>query len=87
MRGEIYCIDDSELHFRELIEAKNTPVRIMYAYRYQRKDKKLIFCFDNTEHFPNFPHHKHLPNQIIAIDGEPPDLEEVLKKIANMITY
>ena len=90
VRGEIYCIDDSELHFRELIEVKNTPIRIMYAYHYQGKDKKPIFRFDNTEHFPNlpnFPHHKHSSNQVIAIEGEPPDLEEVLNKIANMITY
>ena len=88
VRGEIYCIDDSELHFRELIETKNTPVRVMYAYHYQGENKKLIFRFDNAEHFPNlpnFPHHKHLPNQVVAIEGEPPVLEEVLNQIADII--
>lgn len=88
VRGEIYCIDGSELHFRELVQIKDTPARIMYAYHYQGKDKKLIFRFDNTEHFPdlsNFPHHKHLPDQVLAIQGEPPDLEEVLNQMAKII--
>lgn len=88
IRGEIYCVDGSELHFRELVDVKTSPLRIMYAYHYQGENKKLIFRFDNTEHFPklpNFPHHKHTENEVIAIEGELPDLKMVLAKIADFI--
>lgn len=37
--------------------------------------------YDSTPHFPNlssFPHHKHLPNDVIAVDK--PELVEVLRE-------
>ncbi len=53
-----------------------------YRYHYQNAQNQLIFRYDNTPHFPDlpsFPHHKHLPNQVIA--SEKPDLLHVLQEV------
>ena len=47
----------------------NTLVWVDYRYHYQNAKNQLIFRYDNTPHFPDlpsFPHHKHLPTQVIA---------------------
>jgi len=46
----------------------------------------LIFRYDSTPHFPNlpnFPHHKHLPDDIIA--SEKPEITQVLKEATKSI--
>jgi hypothetical protein len=53
-----------------------------YRYHYQNAGNQLIFRYDNTPHFPNlpsFPHHKHLPNKVIA--SEKPDLLQILQEV------
>jgi Family of unknown function (DUF6516) len=42
---------------------------IDYRYHFQDAQNNLIFRYDSTPHFPelhSFPHHKHLPDQVIA---------------------
>lgn len=53
------------------------------AYRYHCQDPKnrLIFRYDNAPHFPNlktFPHHKHLPNDVIPVTK--PLITEVIEE-------
>ncbi len=90
IHGEIYCVDGSELHFRELVDMKKSPIRVMYSYHYQGKNKKMIFRFDNAEHFPklpNFPHHKHIEDgKVVALEESLPDLGKALTEIADLIS-
>jgi hypothetical protein len=42
---------------------------------------RLIFRYDSTPHFPDlvsFPHHKHMPDDVI--DSDRPDIELVVKE-------
>jgi len=42
-----------------------------YRYHCQDAQNRLIFRYDNTPHFPDlpsFPHHKHLPDHVIATE-------------------
>ena len=57
----------------------NKLVPLDYRYHCQDEQNRLIFRYDSTPHFPdlpNFPHHKHLPDNIIASDQ--PDIEQVV---------
>jgi len=52
-----------------------------YRYHFQDRQNNLIFRYDSTPHFPDlpsFPHHKHLPDRVIAC--EKPHLVTVLKE-------
>ena len=55
VRGDVYFTDDSRLHFRELVDTHQLPVRDMYAYHYQSADGGLLFRYDNTPHYPDLP--------------------------------
>ena len=87
--GDIYFVDGSLLHFRELVNLQLTDERVMYAYHYQGKAQRLIFRYDNTAHFPNLlnaPHHKHIgEEQVIGVEGEIPNLGEILREIEALI--
>ena len=40
-----------------------------YRFHFQDEDNRLIFRYDSTPHFPelpSFPHHKHLPDDVIS---------------------
>jgi hypothetical protein len=40
-----------------------------YRYHCQDEQNNLVFRYDSTPHFPDlpsFPHHKHLPNEVVA---------------------
>ncbi|BAZ31218.1 hypothetical protein NIES4074_36900 [Cylindrospermum sp. NIES-4074] len=53
-----------------------------YRYHFQNEQNHLIFRYDSTPHFPNlpnFPHHKHLPDEVIA--SEKPEIAQVLKEV------
>ena len=70
-------------HLLEINEAvvivNGKLVPLDYRYHCQNEQNQLIFRYDNTPHFPDlpsFPHHKHLPNQVIASDQ--PDIEQVV---------
>ncbi|MBE9174410.1 hypothetical protein IQ225_02110 [Synechocystis salina LEGE 06155] len=56
-----------------------------YRYHFQNEDNNLIFRYDSTPHFPalpTFPHHKHLPNEVIAC--EMPDLIQVINEAVSI---
>jgi hypothetical protein len=59
--------------------------QIDYRYHFQNEENKLVFRYDSTPHFPDiftFPHHKHLPESVVAADK--PDIFRVL---AEAITH
>ena len=88
IRGEIYFMDGSFLHVRELVDLGRTPPLIKYVYRYQRAMGELVFRYDNAPHFPNiatFPHHKHIENESKVTETNPPDLAMVLNELENLL--
>lgn len=54
---------------------------VLAAYL-DRVEHTILQCrYDSTPHFPdlpNFPHHKHLPNDVITSDQ--PDIEQVVQE-------
>lgn len=57
-----------------------------YRYHFQNEKNELIFRYDSTPHFPDlpsFPHHKHLPDTVIATDK--PDLAQVLHEASDLV--
>jgi len=57
-----------------------------YRYHFQDEYNSLIFRYDSTAHFPNlpnFPHHKHLPNDVIA--SEKPEITQVLQEATEIL--
>jgi len=88
VRGDIYFLDDSLLHFREFVNTQTGAERFMYVYHYQRSDRSLVFRYDNTTHFPDlpdFPHHKHTADESNVTSATLPDLSAVLKEIESLI--
>lgn len=87
-RGDIYFIDNSRLHFRELFVGEKEPFKLAYTYHYQRADETMIFRYDNTRHFPRLPtapHHKHVTDtEVVATP--PPEFETVLREIESLIS-
>ena len=87
IRADLYFIDNSLLHFRELWIGQGRRQKKTYTYHYQRADGTLVFRYDNAPHYPDLPsapHHKHIgENDILA--AEMPDLFQVLKEIENII--
>ncbi|PSB17381.1 hypothetical protein C7B61_07195 [filamentous cyanobacterium CCP1] len=60
--------------------------RIDYRYHFQGEKNELIFRYDSTPHFPNlpsFPHHKHLPNAVIAANQ--PNIAQVLQEASEIV--
>ncbi|EAZ93584.1 toxin TumE [Crocosphaera chwakensis] len=68
------------LEINEAIIIKDNQVKFLdYRYHFQDEENKLVFRYDSTPHFPNlstFPHHKHLPNEVIS--SQKPDIIQVL---------
>jgi hypothetical protein len=63
------------------VVVEDSLVPLDYRYHCQDSHNQLIFRYDSTPHFPglaNFPHHKHLPNDVIAC--EKPDVEQVMQE-------
>jgi len=84
LRGQIYFIDGSVLHFREFVAIEEQIDRYKYAYHYQTADGSLVFRYDRTPHFPqlaNFPHHKHIGEETDVIPADAPDLFRVVQEI------
>lgn len=87
IRGDIYFIDNSRLHFRELFVSQGNPVKIAYSYHYQRAAETMIFRYDNAPHYPHLPtapHHKHVSDDRV-IAATMPEFEAVLREIENLI--
>ncbi len=90
LRGELYFIDGSVLHFREVIDAELTIDRLMYVYQYMTARKTLIFRYDNTGHhkrlnLPSYPHHKHEGSENNVIASQAPDLIAVLREVESLV--
>ena len=84
VRGKIVFKDNCMLSFMELIDIEK-PEKQKYSYHFADSDMNLIFRYDNSEHHPDissFPHHKHLPQDIIA--SKEPKLPEILLEIYNL---
>ncbi|SDE08432.1 hypothetical protein SAMN04487996_103300 [Dyadobacter soli] len=80
---EVHLKDSSQLFIKEF----NEPGRRKYSFHWQSRSGELILRWDNAPHFqnlPNFPHHKHLPDQSVESSYDIP-LEDVLQYIANRI--
>jgi hypothetical protein len=87
LRGDIYFIDNSRLHVRELCIRQGNPVKIAYAYHYQDSSGRMVFRYDNAPHYPDIPtapHHKHI-SEANVIAAYPPDFEAVLREIENLL--
>jgi len=72
-------------HLLEINEAvvivDDKLVSLDYRYHCQNEQNQVIFRYDNTPHFPDlpsFPHHKHLPNNVIV--SAQPDIELVVQE-------
>ncbi|MCY7381961.1 MAG: DUF6516 family protein [Microcoleus sp. CAN_BIN18] len=69
-----------------IIVAHNQLEFLDYRYHFQNQNNCLIFRYDSTPHFPNlpnFPHHKHLPNDVIA--SEKPEITQVIKEATEIL--
>lgn len=87
LRVNVYFIDNSLLHFRELFVGQEHPVKKTYTYHYQQADGSMVFRYDNAPHFPHLPtapHHKHV-GETEVIAAETPNLEAVLKEIEAIV--
>jgi hypothetical protein len=84
IRGDIYFVDGTRLHFRELVDFETALPRLMYSYHYQNEAALIIFRYDDTPHhteLPNSPHHKHVGSEQNTISSSAPDLNAVLTEI------
>ena len=87
LRVNVYFIDNSLLHFRELFVGQENPFKKTYTYHYQCEDGTIVFRYDNAPHFPNLstaPHHKHV-GETDVVAANAPDLESVLREIEALI--
>ena len=81
IRGKIEFTDNSVLVFMELIDIEK-PNKQKYSYHFMDSGMNMVFRYDNSVHYPeipNFPHHKHLPQDIIA--SKEPDLSTILLEV------
>jgi hypothetical protein len=66
--GFLIFINESELHFREFIDASESNIdKLAYSYHLQDKYNNLLFRYDNAKHKPDlgFNEHKHCLKDII----------------------
>ena len=69
-----------------LMVSNNQLTPLDYRYHFQDPTHQLIFRYDSTPHFPNlptFPHHKHLPDRVVATSK--PTLEAVIQEAINAL--
>ena len=43
VRGDVFFVDDSQLHFREFVSTQSGTNRFIYVYHYQAADGTMIF--------------------------------------------
>lgn len=70
------------LEINEAVVVEDELVTLDYRYHFQDQQNCLIFRYDNTPHFPTlvtFPHHKHLPDAVIACDR--PSIVQVIEEV------
>jgi hypothetical protein len=75
------------LEINEAIIVTNNQLEFLdYRYHFQDERNRLVFRYDSTPHFPNlstFPHHKHLPNNVISC--QKPEMTQVLKEAIELL--
>jgi hypothetical protein len=74
-RGQVLEINEA------VVVIEDNLVALDYRYHCQDEQNRLIFRYDSTPHFPdlpNFPHHKHLADDVISSDK--PDIERVVQE-------
>lgn len=74
-RGHLLAINEA------VTIADNQLVWLDYRYHCQDSQNRLLFRYDCTPHFPDLPtrpHHKHLPNDVVA--SEKPNLGQVIQE-------
>lgn len=89
VRGVIYFLDGSRLHFREFVNVQHGIDCYVYAYHYQNPEGDLVFRYDNSPHYhglPGFPHHKHMGNEANVVSASPPDLGYILSEIQDLLS-
>ena len=79
------------LHIREFVNVAGAVERQTYAYQYMAVDRRLIFRYDNTDHYAhlqlaNPPHHKHDGNETHVVSSSGPTLADVLTEIEQMVS-
>jgi len=90
IRGNIYFIDGSILHFREFVDIALVAERLMYSYHYMSTDKHLLFRYDNADHhhelaLSTHPHHKHDGDEETIVASTGPTLADVLTEIEPLV--
>jgi len=77
------------LEINEAVIVNNNQLEFLdYRYHLQDANNILIFRYDSTPHFPqlpNFPHHKHLPHEVIP--SEKPAINQVLQEVELFILF
>ncbi len=88
IKGALCFMDQTVLHFTEVLDLKTTVDKVKYRYHYQNpKSHERLFRYDNAKHHPHlatFPHHKHIGPETDPdnVTGTPEiSLEEVLREI------
>jgi len=85
IEGKI-IIEDKTLDILEVIKITDQQLsKKKYKYHFQDSNNSLVFRYDNAPHhkeIETFPHHKHLPDKIIACNE--PDLLQILSAINKM---
>ena len=80
--GLLYLLAVSEA----LLVIEGQVTQIDYRYHFQDEKNQIIFRYDSTPHFPDlatFPHHKHLPDVVIAADK--PALIQVFQEASILV--
>lgn len=92
IRGNIYFVNGSILHFREFVSVQTRIERKMYSYHYMDASNNLIFRYDDAEHhqelnLSSFPHHKHEGREDNILSSNSPTLAEVLQEIEGIVEH
>ena len=88
VRGDVFFVNDTLLHFREFVNTQDGIQRFTYVYHYQAADGARVFRYDDTPHFPtlsSFPHHKHLADETSVVACAAPTLPRILAEIETLI--
>lgn len=89
IRGEVYLLDGSVLHFREFVNVETVVERYTYAYQYMQHGQ-MVFRYDNTEHYRDlklstFPHHRHDGRTGQITISPAPNLGAVLSEVRGLL--
>ena len=83
LRGRLLFVDGSMLEFMEYLKEEN---RLKYRFHLMDKKGNIVFRYDNAPHHKDvssFPHHKHLPINVVESDEK--SIMDILDEIEIMI--